>query len=90
MSRKSAPALGPADGPGPVDSPAPPRSSWATLPHRGTRHGSAALEAAPGRKAGAGVGWAMLLVGVVAFAAAAAGILLPATQGTWNTADETK
>src|SRR5215217_3399043 len=81
MSRKSAPTLGPADGPGPVDSPAHPRSDWATLPHRGTRHGSAALEAAR-------LGSVMLLVGVVAFAAAAAGILVPATHGTWTTADE--
>src|SRR5215217_1154353 len=81
MSRKSTPTLGPADGPGPVDSPAHRRSGWATLPHRGTWHGSAALEAAR-------VGWVMLLVGVVAFAAAAAGMLVPATHGTWTTADE--
>jgi hypothetical protein len=81
MSRKSATALGPANGPGPVDSPTHPRSGWATLPHRGTRHGSAALEAAR-------VGWVMLAVGVLAFAAAAAGILVPATHGTWTTADE--
>jgi hypothetical protein len=88
MSRKSAPTLGPADGPGPVDSPAHPRSGWATLPHRGTRHGSAGLEAASEREAGARVRWLILLVGVVAFAAAAAGILVPATHGTWTTADE--
>src|SRR5215211_5739022 len=81
MSRKSTPTLGPADGPGPVDGPAHRRSGWATLLHRGTWHGSAALEAAR-------VGWVMLLVGVVAFAAAAAGMLVPATHGTWTTADE--
>jgi hypothetical protein len=81
MSRKSPPTLGPAAGPGPVDSPAHPRSGWATLPHRGTRHGSAALEAARVRLM-------MALVGMVGFAAAAAGILVPATHGTWTTADE--
>src|SRR5215211_2996104 len=47
-----------------------------------------AVPAAPGRDAGARVGWLMLLVGVVAFAAATAGILVPATHGTWTTADE--
>src|SRR5215216_4832005 len=81
MSRKSAAALGPAHGPGPVDTPTHPRSGGATLPHRGTRHGSAASEAAR-------VGWVMLAVGVLAFAAAAAGIPVPATHGTWTTADE--
>ena len=34
------------------------------------------------------VGWAMLVVGVLAFLAAAAGIAVPATHGTWTTADE--
>src|SRR5215204_3916170 len=102
MSRKRAATLGPDKGPGPVDSPTQPRSGWATLPHRGTRHGSAALAAARDGEAGprveeagprdgeAGprVGWAMLVVGVLAFTAAAAGILVPATHGTWTTADE--
>jgi hypothetical protein len=56
-------------------------SGSATLPHRGTEPGSGSLPAAR-------VGWAMLLVGLVAMLAAAGGIAVPATHGTWTTADE--
>src|SRR4029453_10101556 len=97
MSRKSGP--GPGGGPGPVDSHERPVSRSATLPHRGTRHGAGAVEGT-GVGAEARVGaqarvkeaprlrWVMLAVGVLAFAAAAAGILVPATHGTRTTADE--
>jgi hypothetical protein len=79
MSRKTGP--GSRGGPGPVDSRERPVSPSATLPHRGTRHGVESPEAARLR-------WVMLAVGVLAFAAAAAGILVPATHGTRTTADE--
>src|SRR5215218_10917348 len=53
----------------------------ATLPHRGPDPGAGSLEAAR-------VGWAMLVVGLLAVVAAAAGIVVPATHGTRTTADE--
>jgi hypothetical protein len=56
-------------------------SGSATLPHRGPEPGSGSLPAAR-------VGWAMLLVGLLAMLAAAGGITVPATHGTWTTADE--
>src|SRR5215213_8215269 len=79
MSRKTGP--GSRGGPGPVDSRERPVSPSATLPHRGTRHRVESPEAARLR-------WVMVVVGLVAFAAAAAGILVPATHGTRTTADE--
>src|SRR5215216_312625 len=79
MSRKTGP--GSRGGPGPVDSRERPVSPSATLPHRGTRHRVESPEAARLR-------WVMLAVGVLAFAATAAGILVPATHGTRTTADE--
>jgi hypothetical protein len=53
----------------------------ATLPHRGPDPGAGSLEAAR-------VGWAMLVAGLLAVVAAAAGIVVPATHGTRTTADE--
>jgi hypothetical protein len=47
----------------------------------GARRGPAGVE-------GVRVGWVMAAVGVLAFLAAASGILVPATHGTWTTADE--
>ena len=94
MSRKRTAASGPANAPGPVDNPAHPRFGWATLPHRGTRREAEPVDAARvGTAARVGIEgrrlrWAMLAVGVLAFAAAAAGILVPATHGTRTTADE--
>src|SRR5215218_5135883 len=53
----------------------------ATLPHRGPDPGAGSLEASR-------VGWAMLVVGLLAVVAAAVGIVVPATHGTRTTADE--
>jgi hypothetical protein len=45
-------------------------------------------EAGAGGLEAARVGWAMLVVGLLALLTAAAGIAVPATQETWTTADE--
>ena len=82
---------------GAVDNAARLTSRPASVPLRGAEPGAGSLEAA--RVAGspedaraepeaARVGWAMLVVGVLAVLAAAAGIAVPATHGTWTTADE--
>jgi hypothetical protein len=64
-----------------VDNATRPTSGPASVPLRGAEPGAGSLKAAR-------VGWAMLVVGVLAFLVAAAGILVPATHGTWTTADE--
>ena len=87
---------------GAVDNRIPRLRRSATLPHRGTRRGTGWLRAGPvgaGRwglrrsaaaaPVQAGRVWrVMVLVGVLAFVAAAAGILVPATHTTRTTADE--
>jgi hypothetical protein len=94
MSRNTAAPTPAADSRGraaPVDSPGRATPASATLPHRGTRPGSGTVEGArpgTGTVEGARVGWAMLAVGLLAFLAAAAGIVVPATHGTRTTADE--
>jgi uncharacterized membrane protein len=85
-----------------VESPERPVPGSATLPHRGAEPGAGSLEAArptgdrptgdrveaAGPREGARVGWAMVVVGLLAFLVAAAGIGVPATSGTRTTADE--
>jgi hypothetical protein len=65
----------------PVGSPGRYPAASATLPHRGSQPGAGSLEAGRVRRA-------MLVVGLLGFLVAAAGIVVPATHGTWTTADE--
>jgi hypothetical protein len=82
-----------------VDNAARPTSGPASVPLRGAEPGSGSLEAARVAQSpeaarvaqspeAARVGWAMVVVGLLAFLVAAAGTLVPATHGTRTTADE--